>query len=114
MRHINVRDMFPDDAALVTQSQQQLQHMLDSFAKGCNDFNHIVNLTKTNVMRQGAAGTASLTINNYQLKAESNFTNLGSTASNEMNLAKSTAGSSGPCLHQIHVMCTKCAAFDVF
>ena len=53
VRRITIRDMlFADDAAVVAHSEQDLQALMNSFAKACEDFGLTISKGKTMVLSQ--------------------------------------------------------------
>ena len=81
VRKVILRDfLFADDAALVAHSAEKLQSLLKQFSSACEAFRLTISLKKTKVMCQGA--TPALTIKDYTLEVEPQFTYLGSTTSN--------------------------------
>ena len=77
---VTLRDLlFPDDAALVTHSEDKLQTLLDRFSNACEVCRLSISLKETQVMHQGSEATPTITIEYYTLDVVSQFTYLGST-----------------------------------
>ena len=87
VRKVLIRDMlFPDDAAVVTHTQEELQSLMDCFSHACKDFGLTISLKKTNVMGQDTEAPPFITIDDYELDAVSQFTYLGSTITDNLSL----------------------------
>ena len=68
VREAVIRDMlFADDAALAAHTEDELQRLIDRFAKACDEFCLTISLKKTNVMAQDA-DPPHISINNYELE----------------------------------------------
>ena len=78
--------LFADDAALASQSEADLQRLIDRFAFACNEFGLTISLQKTKVMTQDASEVPSINIGNYTLEVVEEFTYLGSTISANLSL----------------------------
>ena len=82
-----IRDMlFADDAAVTSHTEQQLQCLMDRFSQACKDFGLTISLKKTNVLGQDVDTSPVITIDNYELDVVHQFTDLGSTVSNNLSL----------------------------
>ena len=77
--------LFADDAAIVTHTKEDLQCLMDRFAKSCKEFGLTISIKKTNVMAQGA-DPPDITINGNHLNIVDQFTYLGSTITNDLLL----------------------------
>lgn len=76
-----IRDLlFADDA---THTQQKLQSLMNPSLK---DFGLTISLKKTNVMGQDTPSPPAITINNYKLDSDHQFTYLGSTITDNLSL----------------------------
>ena len=78
--------LFADDAALASQSEADLQRLIDRFAFACNEFGLTISLQKTKVMTQDASEVPSINIGNYTLEVVEEFTYLASTISANLSL----------------------------
>ena len=59
VREVLIRDvLFADDAAAVSQTQEELQPLMDCFSQACKDFGLTISLKKTNVLGQDKKSTA--------------------------------------------------------
>ena len=86
VREAVIRDvLFADDAALAAHTEDELQRLIDRFAKACDEFGLTISLKKTNVMAQDA-DPPHISINNYELEVVSDFTYLGSTITDNFSL----------------------------
>jgi len=87
VREAVIRDMlFADDAAVTTQTQQELQSQIDRFSQACNDFGLTISLKKTNVLGQDIAEAPIITIDDYELDVVRQFTYLGSTITDNLSV----------------------------
>ena len=87
VRQALIRDMlFADDAAVVTQTQRELQLLMDCFSQAYKDFGLIISLKKTNVLGQDIPAPPVITIDDYELKVIHQFMYLGSTITNNLSL----------------------------
>ena len=77
--------LLADDAALAAHTEDELQRLIDRFAKACDEFELTISLKKTNVMAQDA-DPPHISINNYELEVVSDFTYLGSTITDNFSL----------------------------
>ena len=69
VRKVHIRDMlFADDAAVVTQTQAELQSLIDCFPQACKDFGLTISLKKTNVLGQDTEALPVITIDNHELR----------------------------------------------
>ncbi|GCC22375.1 hypothetical protein chiPu_0000762 [Chiloscyllium punctatum] len=75
-----------DDAALAMHSEEQLQCLMDSFARAHQDFSLTISLNKTNVLGQGDECPPAITINKYELEVVPEFTYLGSIITDSLSL----------------------------
>ena len=71
--------LFADDAAIVAHTEEDLQYLLDDFARACNDFGLTISLKRTQAMSLNTVHPPVLRINDYELEAVREFTHLGST-----------------------------------
>ena len=78
--------LFADDAAVTTHTQQQLHALTDRFSQTCKDFGLSISLKKTNVLGQDTIKQPAITIDDYELDVNKQFTYLGSTISDNLSL----------------------------
>jgi len=78
--------LFPDDAAVATHTQCELQSLMHHFSQACRDFGLTISLKKINVPGQGTESPPVITIDQYELDAVYQFTYLGSTITNNLSL----------------------------
>ena len=78
--------LFADDAALVAQSDNDLQNLLNGFSNACDDFGLTISLKKTKIMTQGTDASSSLFIKDYALETVNSFIYLGSTLTSTTSL----------------------------
>ena len=84
-----IREMlFADDAAMVAHSQAELQTLMDKFAAACTAFGLTISIKKTEVMGQGTERDPEIFIDYQKLVVSKNFTYLGSTITDNLNLDK--------------------------
>ena len=76
--------MFEDDAAVTTNTQQELQALMDHFSQACKDFGLTISLKKTNVLRQDTMELLAITIDGFELDVFEQFTYLGSTITDNL------------------------------
>jgi len=81
-----IRELFADDAALTSHSEEGLQHLVDKLSHACKEFGLTISLRKTNILAQGAEYPPVITINNTKLEVVDTFTYLGSTMSSTLSL----------------------------
>ena len=86
-----IRDfLFADDCALNASTEQMMQHEIDCFSKAWDNFSLTIRTKKTEVMCQPAPGKPGqephITLNRQDLQAVEDFTYLGSTISQEVNI----------------------------
>ncbi|XP_035658037.1 uncharacterized protein LOC118403431 [Branchiostoma floridae] len=86
-----VRDLlFADDCALNAGSEPSMQHSVDNFSNGCNNFGLTISTKKTEVLHLPAPGKPyvepTITVNNKKLNVVSRFTYLGSTLNQNANI----------------------------
>ncbi|XP_018020632.1 uncharacterized protein LOC108676996 [Hyalella azteca] len=87
VRAVLIRELlFADDAALSSQTEEDLQRLLGCFAHACREFGLTINIRITNVMGQDVVVPPSITIDGNQLEVAERFTYLGSTISNNLSL----------------------------
>jgi hypothetical protein len=87
VRKIIIRELlFADDAAIITHDHQELQNLLDKFSQACKDFGLTISLQKTKVLGQAVDISPAVTIDDYELAVEHQFTYLGSIVSNNLTL----------------------------
>ena len=68
--HVVIREMlFADDAALVTQTLEDLQQLMDRLSKACKELVLTISITKIKVMGQGIVSSLSINIDNVTLHA---------------------------------------------
>ena len=77
---------FADDAALISHSEEGLQHLVDKLFHACKEFGLTISLRKTNILAQGAKSPPVITIDNTELEVVDTFTYLGSTVSSSPSL----------------------------
>ena len=86
-REVLIRDMlFADDAAIAAHKNDLLQLLMDRLSQACVDFQLTISLKKTNIMSQDTELPSSITINNYQLDVVKEFTYLGSTVTDSLDM----------------------------
>ena len=97
IREVLIRDLlFADYAALTTHQEDHLQSLMDRFSKACEDFRLTISLKKTNIMSRDTESPPSIAINNYQLEVVKEFTYLGSTVTDNLDMGlNSTDGLTG-------------------
>ena len=85
--------LFADDCALVSQSPEKLQVIVDCFARGCKDFGLTISTKKTKVVYQPIPHSNSndihpptIKVNDIALKVPPKFCYLGSTISEKATL----------------------------
>ena len=76
------RSLFADDAALVANSTQDLQTLLNQFSSACSDFGLTISLKKTKVLGQGTDRSRSM------LRISKMFVYLGSSIASNASLDK--------------------------
>lgn len=86
-----IRDLlFADDCALNAPRETEMQHQMDRFSTGCDNFGLTISTKKTEVMYQPAPGDAyhepCITVKGQKLHAVEQFTYLGSTLSSTANI----------------------------
>ena len=82
-----VRDLlFADDAAITTDTQEDLQRLLDRFSDACRHFGLTISLAKTQVMGQDIKEIPSFFIHNYKLEVVHEFVYLGSTITDNLSI----------------------------
>ena len=87
VREVLIRDMlFADDAAVVAHTQEELQSLMDCFSYACKDFGLTISLKKMNVLGQDRDTPPVITIDDYELDADCQFTYLGSTITDNLSL----------------------------
>ena len=59
---------------------------MDRFSQACKDFGLTINLKKTNILGQDTMELPAITINDYELDVIEQFTNLGSTFTDNLFL----------------------------
>ena len=63
--------LFADDAALISHTEEGLQHLIDRFDCTCKEFGLTISIKKTNVIGQNVP---SISVNNEVLKVTDHFT----------------------------------------
>ena len=87
LRKVLARDMlFADDAAVATDTQKELQSLMDRFSQACKGFGLTISLKKTNVLGQDTEAPPVITIDNYEVDAVCQFIYLGSTITDSLSL----------------------------
>ena len=87
IREVLIRDLlFVDDAPLTAHQEDHLQSLMDRFSKACEDFRLAISLKKTNIMSQDTESPPSIAINKYQLEVVKEFTYLGSTVTDNLDM----------------------------
>ena len=87
VREVLIRDMlFADDAAVVANTQEEHQSLMDCFSQACKDFGLSISLKKTDVLGQDTEAPPVITIEDYELDAVCQFTYLGSTITANLSL----------------------------
>ncbi|KAK4294773.1 hypothetical protein Pmani_032624 [Petrolisthes manimaculis] len=86
-----IRDLlFADDCALNAPNETEMQHQMDRFSTGCDNFGLTISTKKTEAMYQPAPGDAyhepCITVKGQKLHAVEQFTYLGSTLSRTANI----------------------------
>nr|VZI09662.1 unnamed protein product [Spirometra erinaceieuropaei] len=81
-------NLFDDDCALNTTSEEEMQRSMDLFSAACENFGLVINTQKTVVMHQPPPNSATapnaspqISVNGTQLQVVDNFPYLGSTLS---------------------------------
>ncbi|XP_061728258.1 uncharacterized protein LOC133533309 [Cydia pomonella] len=77
--------LYADDAALVANSEEDLQELVTRFEQACRQFSMSVNTKKTVVMAQGVVRPPSITLNNSALQVVDLFCYLGSTTTSALS-----------------------------
>ncbi|XP_060549441.1 uncharacterized protein LOC117675134 [Pantherophis guttatus] len=78
--------LFADDDAVTAHSAEDLQQLMDSFSKACQDFGLTISLKKTQVMGQDVDSPPCITISAQELEVVHDFVYLGSTISDTLSL----------------------------
>ena len=78
--------LFADDTAMVSQTEEGLQQLVNRLSHACKEFGLKISLKKTNVMAQDAGHPPTIAIDGYNLEVVENFTYLGSTISNSLSI----------------------------
>ena len=82
--------LFADDCALVSQSCEELQEIVDCFARACTVFGLTISTKKTEIIYQKVPGNDSIQplikVNDIPLKVNTKFCYLGSTISEKATL----------------------------
>ena len=73
--------LFADDAALVSNTEEGLQSMLNKFADACKEFGLTISIKKTQVIGLNTSPTPTLQLNCQPLEAVKDFVYLGSNIS---------------------------------
>ena len=82
-----IRDMlFADDAAVTTNTKQEMQAPMDCFSQACKDFGLALSLKKTHVLGKDTMELPAITIVDYEIDVVEQFTYLGSTITNNLSL----------------------------
>ncbi|XP_076461747.1 uncharacterized protein LOC143294201 [Babylonia areolata] len=81
-----IRDfLFPEDCALNTASETDMQYSVDKLSDACDNFGLTISTKKTEVMHQSAPGRSfiepNITFKGQRVRAADRFTYLGSTLS---------------------------------
>ena len=76
--------LFTDDAAVVAQSAEELQQLMNHFSKACQDCGLTISLKKTQVKGQGMDSPPSVIISTQELEVVHDFVYLGSTISDNL------------------------------
>ena len=79
--------LYADAAAFCSQSEKQLQSIIDSFSNTCSAFGLKISVKKTVLMSHGTQ-VAKITFNDEALETVDNFSYLGSIMSNNFTLDK--------------------------
>ena len=87
IRHVLIRELlFADDAAIVAHSQADLQQLINSLAKSCDQFGLTISLKKTEIMCQNVNAALEFKIGDYTLNVVEEFTYLGATVNTKLSL----------------------------
>ena len=87
VRKILIREMlFADDAALISQSEDGLQELVNRLSIACEHFGLTISLKKTNIMDQGSNVVPNITINNTNLEVVDSFKYLGAAIMSSCSL----------------------------
>jgi hypothetical protein len=78
--------LFADDAGLVTQTEAELQALMNRFATSGEMFELTISLHKSNAMATGADITPTIMVSNLQPNVVNNFNYLGSTITDDISL----------------------------
>ncbi|KAG6446097.1 hypothetical protein O3G_MSEX004243 [Manduca sexta] len=78
--------LFADDAALVATSQEELQNIMDKFAKACVLLSMSINAKKIVVMKQGCTITPIILLSGTPLENFGSFCYLESTVTGNLSL----------------------------
>ena len=77
VRRIAIRDMlFANDAAVVAHSEQDLQALMNSFAKACEDFGLTKSNGKTKVFSQDTTTPPEIALDGNTIEVVQNFVHL--------------------------------------
>ncbi|XP_069984636.1 uncharacterized protein [Penaeus vannamei] len=79
-----IRELFADDAALTSHSEEGLQHLVNKLSHACKEFGLTISLRKTNILVQGAESPPGITIDNMEMEVVDTFTYLESTMSSTL------------------------------
>ncbi|CAG9138444.1 unnamed protein product [Plutella xylostella] len=77
--------LFADDAAIVANTEEELQHLVTRFGRACDMFSMSVNTRKTVVMAQGTTIPPTITLNESTLQVVDHFCYLGSTTTSNLS-----------------------------
>lgn len=76
--------LYADDAALVANSEEELQELVERFSHACKVMSMSVNSKKTVVMTQGNDESPNITLNGVSLRVVDSFSYLGSTTASNL------------------------------
>ena len=87
MRKVLVRELlYVDDAAIVDESANELQTLIDKLNNACQKFGLNISHSKTKVLAQNAAAAPHITIDDQPLEVVNEFCYLGAKISSDLLL----------------------------
>ncbi|XP_069985579.1 uncharacterized protein [Penaeus vannamei] len=78
--------LFADDDAITAHEEKHLQKLMDRFSQACEDFRLTISLKKTSILSKKTESPPTITISNYQLDVVQEFTYLGSTVTDSLDM----------------------------
>ena len=85
-KRTNVRRFQPDDAALTTHKEEELQQLISQFSHTCKEFGLTISFRKTKVMGRDVPSPPSIIMENQVLEVADHFTYLGLIISSNLSL----------------------------